>query len=117
MQKKFFEALSAGKAEEASAILLKRLAREAPHSEWLGSTYLLQQDLTERLARAENEEDKQRIRDHYVAKILDIWEQFEKERPLPAKPDTSQNTDWLVKGIIGLVVLALLIILMEIITW
>jgi hypothetical protein len=117
MQKKFFEALSAGKAEEASAILLKRLAREAPHSEWLGSTYLLQQDLTERLARAENEEDKQRIRDHYVAKILDIWEQFDKESPLPAKPDTSQNTDWLVKGIIGLVVLALLIILMEIITW
>lgn len=117
MQNKIFKALSDGQAEQASEWLLNLLAAEYPTSELLGRVSLIRQDLQHKVASAETEEERQRIRNHYAAKLLDIWEQLDKLPPVSKDPKALPVTDNLVKLLMVLLVLALLLILVEIITW
>ena len=117
MQNKIFKALSAGQAEQASEWLLKVLAKEHPTSELLGQVSLIRQDLLDKIAAAETEEERLRIRNHYAAKLLDIWEQLDKQPALSKPPTTLTAPDNLVKLLIVLLALSLLLMLIEIITW
>ena len=117
MQNKIFNALSAGKAEQASEWLLKVLAKEYPTSELLGQVSLIRQDLLDKVAAAETEDERLRIRNHYAAKLLDIWEQLDKLPALSPPPTSLPAPDNLVKLLVVLLALSILLMLVEIITW
>ena len=114
--KKIFEAISAGNAEEAAHLLLKWLAAELPTSELLGQVGLIRQDLLDKLNSTQSEEEKQRIRTHFSAKMLDVLEQIEKS-PEPLRGIPANPANWMPKLLFGLLILAVLLILIEILTW
>lgn len=114
--RKIFEAISAGNAEDAASLLLNLLAAQFPTSELLGQMGLIKQDLEDKLALAQSEEEKQRIRTHCSAKLLDILDQVEK-MPTDSTGYTVPPYQWLPKALLMLLIIAMVLILIEVLTW
>ncbi len=115
MQKAFFDALRNGRAKQAAQLLSERLIKDSAPASLIESVRLIQEDLEDKLSPACPTEERQRIEEFYAAKVLDVWDQFEKTSQRPPSP--KHLADRLVKGVLLLVVLSLVLMLIEIVTW
>lgn len=115
MQKAFFEALRNGRAAQASQLLSERLIKNAAPASLIESVRWLQEDLNDKLSESPLPEERQRIEELYAAKVLDIWEQFEKtpRDTFPAKSSSNR----IIKGFWFLIVVSVLLMIIELISW
>ncbi|MBK6948624.1 MAG: hypothetical protein IPH16_11730 [Haliscomenobacter sp.] len=115
MQKAFFDALRNGRAAQAAKLLSEWLVKNSAPASLIESVRWIQEDLQDKLSESCPPEKRQRIEEYYAAKLLDIWEQCEKN---PRDTHASKPfPDRLIKGFWLLVVVSVLLMIIEIVAW